>query len=161
LTHVQSPSLRNLVGVISIAASVVLSGCASALSDTVTVTTEASGSSQFRLGPPRAYKASNGLTLMGRVCRLARNTGLSPAHVRLEHIGADGTVKEAGRAYVPSITRAVDQPCSTYAGHVAWQLADGETVRVCFDRGKECPPPVVKTVVAAPAPSATPPESRP
>jgi len=143
---------------IAIAIAGLLGGCA-ATGDSVTVGSQASGSPYFSLSRPGVYKVATGLQLVGRVCRRSRSTQLSPPGVRLEHISAAGEVVESSHAGVGAIYRNADQPCSDYSARVTWQIADGETVRACFDRGHNCPAdPAVKAVVAVPgAPAAAPP----
>jgi hypothetical protein len=105
----------------------------------VQVTSQASGSPYFSLGAPGVYKVDGGLRLAGRVCRRARTTLLSPSRIRLEHVAASGEVADVARASVAAIYRNADQACSSYAVRVAWQIADGEALRACFDRGRPCP----------------------
>ena len=64
---------------------------------------------------------------------------LSPPAVRLEHIGPVGEVLGTARTRVAAIHRTADQPCASYATHVDWALADGESLRACLDRGRPCP----------------------
>ena len=115
-----------------------LAGCAGAGSSLV-VNTEAAGSSYFSLGRPVAYKAGVGLELAGRVCRRARTTVLTPSRIRLEHVAAGGEVVGVAHAFLPQISRRADLPCSEYRAAVAWTLAEGDTIRACFDRGHACP----------------------
>jgi hypothetical protein len=133
----------------------VLTGCATA-TDAVHITSEASASPYFSIGAPAAYKAPGGLELAGRVCRRSRSTSLSPPRVRLEHLTAMGEIADVAHAGVPAIQRSSDQACRTYATKVSWQLADGDTVRACFDRGRACPTSTVKALIAAPAAASTP-----
>ena len=133
-----------------IAVAACLAGCATPGSS-VEVGSQASGSPYFNLSRPGVYKVQDGLQLAGRVCRRARTTLLSPPRVRLEHVAATGAVIEFAHAYIPAIYRHEDQACSGYSTRVGWQIADGETVRACFDRGRSCPAAArVKAVVAAP-----------
>jgi hypothetical protein len=136
-------------------AAAALSACAAA-PQSVHIASEASASPYFSLGAPAAYKAQGGLQLAGRVCRRALTTSLSPARIRLEHVTTSGETTDVAHAAVPPIQRSSDQSCRTYAAKVAWQLADGDTVRACFDRGHPCPESTVKTVISAPAAPTTP-----
>lgn len=115
-----------------------LTGCA-ASGTSVEIVSQSSGSPYFSLGRPGVYKAGDGLRVAGRVCRRSRTTLLSPPRVRLEHLAATGEVIEVDRAAIPIIYRRADQACSNYSAHVGWKIAEGETVRACFDRGKVCP----------------------
>ena len=128
-----------------------LTACAVAR-ETVQVTAEAKGSESFSLGPPTAYRAGDGIRLSGRVCRLGRSTALSPPSIRLEHVARDGGIVETSQSSVATIYRSTDQACRTYAANLAWALADGDTVRACFDRARPCPvTSTAKAVIAAPA----------
>lgn len=120
------------------AAPLVLAGCASG-GAFQSVGSQATGSAYFTVSRPAVYKMANGLQLAGRVCRRARTTVLSPAGVRLEHIGPTGEVLGTARTHVAAIHRYADQPCAGYATHVDWTLADGDTLRACLDRGRACP----------------------
>jgi len=147
--------MTRTIMVISIAAGL-LAGCAT-VGDSVTVGSQASGSPYFYLSRPGVYKLATGLQLMGRVCRRSRATQLSPPRVRLEHVSATGDVVEISHASVGAIYRNADQPCSDYSARVGWQIADGETIRACFDHGRACPTdPAVKAVVAVPVTPALP-----
>ena len=133
-----------------------LAAC-STTGDTVQVTSEAKGSDSFSLGTPGAYKEGSGLRLTGRVCRLARSTALSPPRIRIEHVAVSGYVTETAQASVPTIYRSTDQTCRTYSARVGWVLAEGDTVRACFDRGRACPVSAdTKAAVAVPASSSKP-----
>ena len=133
-----------------------LAACATSES-AAPITSQATGSSYFRLGAPGVYKAGDGLLLAGRVCRLGRTTLLSPPRVRLEHVSVNGEPLQATHASVAAIYESADQACSNYSARVSWRFAEGEAVRACFDRGRACPADAqVKTVTAAPVPPATP-----
>ncbi len=139
-----------------IVAGLLVAGCGT-VGDSVTVSSQASGSNYFSLSRPGVYKIASGLQLAGRVCRRSRTTQLSPPRVRLEHVSAAGDVVETSHASVGAIYRNADQPCSDYVARVTWQIADGETVRACFDRSHACPAdPSVKAVVSVPASAAEP-----
>ena len=128
-----------------------LGACATA-GDTVQITSEAKGSDYFSLAAPGAYKYGGGLRLAGRVCRVRRSTLLSPLSIRVEHISATGGVLDTAHASAPTIYNRYDQACSSYSANVTWTLADGDTVRACFDHGRPCPVTgTSKAVVAAPA----------
>ena len=137
------------------AGTLLLASCLAACAvsgSSVEVKSEASGSSYFSLGAPAVYAAPDGLRLVGRVCRRARTTLLSPPGVRLEHIGATGDVLDVAHAGLAAIYRNVDQACTHYATRVGWRVADGESVRACFDRGRPCAPDTpVKATIAVPA----------
>lgn len=105
----------------------------------VKTASEATGSANFSLTRPFVYAASGGVALAGRACRRARSTLLSPQHVRIEHISPEGAVLQATNAYLPSISRRSDEPCSNYAATVDWKVGPDETLRACFDRGRPCP----------------------
>ena len=127
-------------------------GCAD--TQTVELTSQASGSAYFSVSRPYAYKSADGFRLTGRVCRRARTTGLSPPRVRLEHVGPEGGVLHIALARVGAIQRAGDQPCSTYLKQVDWMMATGDTVRACLDRGRACPADApAKPITVAPATS--------
>jgi hypothetical protein len=143
--------IRKIISILPAAAG--LWACAAAPSS-VQVGSEASGSPYFSLGPPGVYKAGDGLRLVGRVCRRSRTTLLSPARVRIEHVAASGDVAEVAHAGVAAIYRNADQACASYAARVGWRIADGESLRACFDRVGACPrQAAVKAVVAVPAAS--------
>ena len=148
-------AIRKPVSRLSLVAVGLLTGCA-ASGASVEIVSQASGSPYFSLDRPGAYKAGNGLRVAGRVCRRSRTTLLSPPLVRLEHLAATGEVIEIARAAIPVIYRRADQACSNYSAHVGWKVAEAETVRACFDRGKACPiageVKAVIPVTAAPAP---------
>ena len=143
------------VHLLLLGAAATMLGCASAPAS-VQIASEASASPYFSLGAPAAYKAQGGLALAGRVCRRLRITSLSPARVRLEHVTAVGEMTDIAHAGVPTIQRSSDQACRTYKTIVAWQLADGDTVRACFDHGRPCPASTVKAIIAAPATPSSP-----
>ena len=146
---------RGRMGTILIAAAC-LAACATPGSSVV-VSSQASGSAYFSLSRPGVYKVQDGLELAGRVCRRARTTLLSPSRVRLEHIGASGDTIGVVHASVPPIYRREDQACSDYATRVGWRIADGESLRACFDRGRPCPAdPAAKTTITVPATTAAP-----
>lgn len=134
---------------------VLTGGCAD--TQTLELSTQASGSAYFSLSRPYAYKSADGFQLSGRVCRRGRTTVLSPPRVRIEHVGADGVVSQVTSARVGPIYRASDQACSTYVRRVDWTMAGGDTVRACFDRGKACPSdaPAKAITVAPPTPGPT------
>ena len=135
-----------------------LVSCAGVGGTSVQVVAQASDTPNFSLSRPAVYKTTGGLQVAGRVCRRARTTLLSPSQVRLEHLSAAGEITETAKAGVGEISRRADQPCSNYSGRVSWTLAEGDTVRVCFDRGRACPSaPTVTTVIAAPTSPASPP----
>jgi hypothetical protein len=123
----------------------------------VDMVSQATGSAYFTLGAPRLYGDGSDLRAVGRVCRRSRTTQLSPARVRLEHIGAGGQIVEVARARVPAIYRNADQSCADYGARVNWRVAQGETIRACFDRARACPiDATVKTTITAPAEVAAP-----
>ncbi len=135
----------------------VLAGCASSGAG-VDITAQATGSAYFTLSRPSVYSSNGGLEIAGRVCRRARGTLLSPSRVRLEHVGAGGTVVDLARAGVPAIHRNVDQPCADYSTKVDWRMLDGESIRACFERGRACPADAAsKAVIAVPAAPPAPP----
>lgn len=139
---------RSLMGLPIIAA--LLVGCGT-VGSPVTVGSQASGSAYFSVSRPGVYKVASGLQLTGRVCRRSRTTLLSPPRVRLEHVSATGDIVDTTHASVGAIYRNPDQPCSDYSARVGWQIADGETVRACFDHGHSCPvDPAIRAVVAVP-----------
>jgi len=71
--------------------------------------------------------------------------------VRIEHVAATGAVVDVAHASIPAIYRRADQACSGYSTKVAWRMADGDSVRACFDRGHGCPGAAeAKAVVPAP-----------
>lgn len=130
----------------------VLSGCA-APGASVSVSSEAAGSGYFSLSAPAPHAVKGGLLLAGRVCRKARTTLLTPSRIRLEHVSANGDAVQTTHAYMPAIYRRSDQACARYSVIAPWTLADGETIRACFDRGRACPgAPPVKVVVPVTAP---------
>jgi hypothetical protein len=134
-----------------VASCVALAACA-APSSSVQVVSEASSSPYFSLGAPGVYKAGEALRLVGRVCRRARTTLLTPYRVRVEHVSSTGAVIDISHAGVPAIYKYADQPCATYTARVAWTLSTGDTLRACFDRGRPCPVNApAKAVVAVPA----------
>ena len=121
------------------------------------VVSQASGSPAFGLGPPGAYAAGDRLLLAGRVCRRARNTRLSPSTVRIERVDASGTVAGHVDAALPPIYRRADQACAPYSRIVSWRLAEGDSLRACFERGAACPATAeTRAVVPVPAAAATP-----
>ena len=116
------------------------------------VTSEASGSAYFRLGPPRVYGAGDHVRLVGQVCRRYRTTELSPFRVRVEHRAADGALIGVANAGVPAIYDYGDRPCAIYSASADWRFAPGETLRACLDRGRPCSPEApAKADVSAPA----------
>jgi len=123
---------------LGLALSAAVAGCAAPGSSLV-INSEAAGSSYFSLGRPAAYKVGSGLELAGRACRRARTTVLTPSRVRLEHVTVDGQVIGVAHAFLPQASRRTDLPCSNYRANVAWTLAEGDTIRACFDRGHACP----------------------
>ena len=124
-----------------------LTGCAP-MQSLLQVASYAIDTPNFSLSRPSVYKTDTGLQLSGRVCRRARSTLLSPAGVRIEQITGDGTIAQVAHAGLPSISRRADQPCSTYQARVAWTLADGDSLRACFDHARACP---ADPTLAAPA----------
>ena len=112
------------------------------------VTSEASGSAYFRLGPPGVYKAGDGVRLIGQVCRRNRTTQLSPYRVRIEHLSPSGAVIGAIAARVPAIYRYGDRACVTYAARADWSFAPGEALRACIDRARPCSPQAPAKAVA-------------
>jgi hypothetical protein len=103
-----------------------------------TVTTEATGTANFSLSEPALRQAGSGITISGSACRRARSTLLSPRSIRLEHVVAGEQVSQTARAFV-QISRELNRRCSQFSTKVAWVLADGDSVRACFDHGKACP----------------------
>ena len=118
------------------------------------VVSQASGTAYFSLGPPGAYAAGEGLLLAGRVCRRARNTRLSPGAVRLERVDPSGAVVAHVDALVPPIYRRADQACAAYSRTTSWKLAEGDSVRACFERGVPCPV-AAETKAVVPVPAAS------
>lgn len=143
----------------SIALSLGACACTSLPSETVTVVTEAKGSNLFSLGAPAVTKSHLGQHIAGRVCRLGRNTRLSPPTIRVEHVKSDGRLADVSDAHVAEIFGARDQTCADYHARVSWTLASGDVVRACFEGGKPCPrQSESRAVVKAPAPSAASPD---
>ena len=135
-------------------AALLLIGCASQ-AGFQSVGSESWGSPSFTVSRPAVYKAGDGLELAGRVCRRARSTALSPPAVRLEHIGADGSVLGTAMTRVRAIQRSADQPCAPYATKVDWALGIGDRLRACLDRGRPCPAaplPFSPAAITAPQP---------
>lgn len=104
------------------------------------VSSDASGSAYFRLGPPGVYKAGPGIRLIGQVCRRNRSTQLSPYRVRIERLSPGGDVIGVASARVPAIYNYGDRACATYSASADWTLAPGEALRACFDRARPCSP---------------------
>ena len=117
------------------------------------VVTQATGTPYFSLGAPGVYAAGQGLLLAGRVCRRARNTRLSPGGVRIEHVDPAGAVVAHVDALVPPIYRRADQACAAYSRTSTWKLAEGDSVRACFERGAPCPV-TAEAKAVAPVPAA-------
>jgi hypothetical protein len=115
-----------------------LAACVTAGSG-VAVNSAATGSSAFSLGAPGAYKTKSGLVLVGRICRRGRSTSLTPARVRVDHVAATGEVTASAHAAVRAIGRRADERCSSYGVNVDWTVAESESLRACFDRGRACP----------------------
>ncbi|HEY5290343.1 MAG TPA: hypothetical protein VIJ59_09930 [Caulobacteraceae bacterium] len=135
----------------AVAACASLCACATQ-SSSVQVVSQASGSPYFSLGPPGVSKAGDGVRLVGRVCRRSRTTLLTPYRVRIEHVGPGGAVIGVEHARIPPIYAYSDQACATYAIVAKWTLAPGDSLRACFDRGRDCPSSAAaKAVVAVPA----------
>ncbi len=127
------------------------SGCASP--GGVLLQSQATGSPYFSLSAPGVTPVGDRLLLQGRVCRRGRATLLSPRRVRIEHITVGATTAGIAQAYVPVIYRSADQNCVHYSTRVDWRMAEGETLRTCFDKGGPCPIDAqTKAVIAAPSP---------
>jgi hypothetical protein len=115
------------------------------------VTSQASGTTYFRLGAPGVYKVGSGVRLVGQVCRRYRSTDLSPYRVRIEHLSAAGEVIGVTEGGVPPIYDRSEQACVAYSARADWTFAPGDALRACFDRGRPCSPQAAaKTVVPVP-----------
>lgn len=136
---------------LALAMTLAAAGCAGGGGPTARINAQSTGSAYFNLSRPGLYERAGGLQLVGRVCRRGRVTLLSPPRVRLEHVSAGGDVVDTARAAVAPIYGRVDQPCSNYALRVAWRVADGDSIRACFDHGRACPAdPASKALVTVP-----------
>ena len=128
-----------------------LAACATSGNE-VRIVSQAHGSDFFSLGAPGVYKASKGLHVGGRVCRMGRSTVFSPRTIRIEHLDNGGRLLDTTYAASPAINRTFDEACRSYSTRVTWTLGEGDTLRACFDHGRACPVAAEsKATVAAPA----------
>jgi hypothetical protein len=105
-----------------------------------TINAQAHGTTFFELGRPAIYVDPGGFRIVGSACRRGQPGLLSPEYVRIEHLSPTGETIEHLRAYLPEMMLRSYQRCSSYSATVTWKFQPGETVNVCFERGKSCPP---------------------
>jgi hypothetical protein len=105
-----------------------------------TINAQAHGTTYFELGTPAIYPDRYGYRIVGRACRRGQPGLLSPEYVRIEHLSPTGEIIEHVRAFLPEMLLRSYQRCSSYSATVAWNFQPRETVNVCFERGKSCPP---------------------
>ena len=101
---------------------------------------ESVGSVGYSLGRPTAYVKGEGIEVTGLACRRNQSTLLTPEYVRIENVSAKGEVIRFAKAYLPTISVKVDQPCGRYSIILDWVPTELGVLRVCFDQNKRCPP---------------------
>ena len=98
----------------------------------------AKGSAIFELGKPLFFIRPTGAFVEGRACRRRLSTLLSPEHVRLEDISPAGEVRHVADAYLPLLSVKFTERCEHYHAAVNWRPLPGDTIWVCFERGRGC-----------------------
>lgn len=102
---------------------------------------EAIDSTNFTFGTPRLDLHGTVTHLEGVVCRRANHVGLSPEKVRIERIGSDGAVGATKFAFLPPLSRRLDQRCGRFGVPLDPPPQPGETIRICLARSGACAAP--------------------
>lgn len=96
-------------------------------------------SSGFRIKPPWASAASEGVKFRGWACRAAPLGHMSPRAMRVERLASDQTVAAAATGRVQTIPPRAG--CSLYDIRTNWRPDEVSSIRICRDEGKPCPAP--------------------
>ena len=130
-----TPALNPIAGALC---GLIAASCASA-APALPINSVAFGSENFDLGRPVFVATPIGAAVEGRACRRGLSTILSPEHVRLEDISSNGSTRNVADAYLPLLSVKFTERCEHYRASVRWRPLLGDTVRVCFERRRQCP----------------------
>ena len=123
---------RSLVSIL------LLAGCAMQQSPASTSDVElhGKGSASFSIDTPSISGAGR---VSGRVCRRPGRALRYPPHIEIDHLAADGSVREKTLAGFPYLSPRPDQRCGHYSASLAQPITAGDKVVACIaSRAGEC-----------------------
>lgn len=97
-------------------------------------------SAAFKLTEPVVNTSEKGTKVFGSVCRRPNHAALSPARIEIDRVNAQRLVNQTF-AYLPALSRRIDQPCGHYSASLADPLSPDEAIVVCIaSRDRICKP---------------------